>query len=189
MADIIKSNDVKPGQIILVDNILYEVLDTLQNKTAMRKMVVEFKVKDVRTSTIKEITFGGGDKVNVAYLEKKKMNYSYFDGSFYVFMDPASFEMVNVAADIIGDKKNFLADNLEISITYYGTEIISIDMPAKVALTVTHTDDAVRGDTINKPMKDATLETGYVVRVPMFIKNGDKVYVRPDTGEYDSRAN
>jgi elongation factor P len=189
MSEIVKSNDVKPGQFIEVDGSLYEVLDTLQNKTAMRKMVVEYKVRDVRTGTNKEITFGGGDKVTVAWLEKKKMNFSYNDGNFYVFMDPTTFESLNVSNDLIGDNKNYLADNCEVNIVVYNNEILRVEFPAKVALKVTHTEDAVRGDTINKPMKDATLETGYTVKVPMFIKVGDMVNVRTDTGEYDSRAN
>jgi elongation factor P len=189
MSEIMKSNDVKPGMFIEVDGNLYEVVDTLQNKTAMRKMVVEYKVKDVRTGTNKEITFGGGDKVNIAYLEKRKMNFSYLDGDFFVFMDNTTYETMNVAASIIGDNKNYLADNAEVNIILYGSEIIRVEFPAKVALKVTHTEDAVRGDTINKPTKDATLETGYTIKVPMFIKEGDMVNVRTDTGEYDSRAN
>lgn len=183
------SNDLKPGEIIDDNGTLMQVIDILQNKTAMRKMVVKVHVRDIRTGTIKDITYGGGDKVKTAFLDKKKMNYSYDDGNFYVFMDAETFEMVSIPHDRLTREKNFLTDNLEVSITYYNGEIMGIELPVKVALTVTHTEDAVRGDTINKPQKDATLETGYTIKVPMFIKNGDKVYVRTDTGEYDSRAN
>jgi elongation factor P len=189
MSDIIISNDLTPGEILVSEGNLYQVLDTLQNKTAMRKMVVKVKVRDIRTGTIKDITFGGGEKVNLAYLEKKKMNYSYDDGAFYVFMDQATYDQVSIPKERLKFESNFLTDNLEVQITYYNGEIMGIELPVKVALTVTHTEDAVRGDTINKPQKDATLETGYTIKVPMFIKNGDKVYVRTDTGEYDSRAN
>ncbi|MCI2068879.1 MAG: elongation factor P [Bacilli bacterium] len=189
MSDIIISNDLTPGEIIDQDGTLLQVIDTLQNKTAMRKMVVKVKVKDIRTGTIRDITFGGGDKVTLAYLEKKKMNYSYNDGSFFVFMDAETYEQVSIPKERMADQAKFLTDNLEVEITYYKGEIMGIELPVKVALTVTHTEDAVRGDTINKPQKDATLETGYVIKVPMFVKIGDKVYVRTDTGEYDSRAN
>jgi elongation factor P len=189
MSDIIISNDLTPGEIIDQDGALLQVLDTLQNKTAMRKMVVKVKVKDIRTGTIRDITFGGGDKVNLAYLEKKNMNYSYNDGSFFVFMDAETYEQVSIPKERMADQAKFLTDNLGVEITYYKGEIMGIELPVKVALKVTHTEDAVRGDTINKPQKDATLETGYIIKVPMFVKIGDKVYVRTDTGEYDSRAN
>lgn len=189
MANIVISNDLTPGNIIDQNGTLLVVLDTLQNKTAMRKMVVKVKVKDMRTGTVKDITFGGGDKVNLAYLEKKKMNYSYDDGSFYVFMDADTYEQVSISHDKLTLESRFLTDNLPVQITYYNGEIMGIELPVKVALKVTDTEDAVRGDTINKPQKDATLETGYKIKVPMFIKNGDMVNVRTDTGEYDSRAN
>lgn len=183
------SNDLKPGEIIDDNGTLLQVIDILQNKTAMRKMVVKVHVRDVRTGTIKDVTYGGGDKVTTAYLEKKTMNYSYDDGSFYVFMDNETFDQVQIPHDRLTREKNFLTDNLEVSITYYKGEIMGIELPVKVAMTVTDTTDAVRGDTINKPQKDATVETGYTLKVPMFIHVGDRIYVRTDTGEYDSRAN
>ncbi len=188
MADIIISNDLTPGQIIDQDGTLLQVLDTLQNKTAMRKMVVKVKVKDLRSGTIKDITFGGGDKVKVCFLDKKKYNYSYDDGTFFVFMDNETYEQVSIPKEQLKRESNFLCDNLPVQIISYEGEIMGVELPVKVALTVTYTEDAVKGDTINKPQKDATLETGYVVKVPMFIKNGDKILVRTDTGEYDSRA-
>lgn len=189
MADIIIVNDLGPGKMFTLNGKIYTVLDIMHNKTAMRQMVVKIKVKDLRSGTIEDMSFTGGDKINVIFLDKRSMTYLYSDESFCTFMDASSFEQISIPKEKLKWELQFLKDNCEVSITYYHDEILGIELPVKVALRVTHTDDAVRGDTINKPQKDATLETGYVIKVPMFIKNDELVYVRTDTGEYDSRAN
>ncbi len=189
MADIIICNDLGPGKMFTVDNNIYTVIDIEHNKTAMRQMVVKVKVKNLRSGAVTDMSFTGGDKVQLIYLDKKKMSYLYDDGDFSVFMDTATYEQVSIPNERLKWEKQFLKDEQEVTVTYYGSEIIGIELPVKVALKIVHTDDAVRGDTINKPQKDATLETGLVIKVPMFIKNGETVYVRTDTGEYDSRAN
>jgi len=194
MSNIIISNDLGPGKIFTIDGNLYTVLEQHCNKTAMRKMIVKAKVKDLRTGTITEMSFNGGDKVTLAYLEKEKKSFLYDDGSFCVFMDNDTYEQVNIPKERLTWELNFLTDNLEVIITSYinadgSKEIMGVELPVKVALKVVHTDDAVKGDTINKAVKDATLQTGYVVKVPMFIKNDEVVNIRTDTGEYDSRAN
>jgi len=194
MSNIIISNDLGPGKIFKKDGNLYTVLEQHCNKTAMRKMIVKAKVKDLRSGTITEMSFNGGDKVTLAYLDKEKKSFLYDDGTFCVFMDNETYEQVSIPKERLTWELNFLTDNLEVFITSYinddGTkEILGIELPVKVALKVVHTDNAVKGDTINKAMKDATLETGYVVKVPMFIKNDEVINVRTDSGEYDSRAN
>jgi len=194
MSNIIISNNLNPGKVFTQNGNLYQVIEQHCNKTAMRKMVVKAKVKDLRSGTITEMSFIGGEKVTLAYLEKEKKAFLYDDGTFCVFMDNDTYEQINVPKEKLKWELNFLTDNLEILITSFtnpdGTkEILGVELPVKVPLKVTHTDDAVKGDTINKAMKDATLETGYVVKVPMFIKNDELINVRTDTGEYDSRAN
>ncbi len=188
MADIINVNDVKLGTLIAKDGHIYSVIDRVNNKTAMRGMVVKLKVKDIRTGSITDISYVGGDKVSTVYLDKKKMNYIYEDGTFCVFMDNATYDQISVPKEKLTWELNFLAENAEVTVTSYEGEILGIELPAKVALKVTYTEDAVKGDTINKPQKSATLETNYKIKVPMFIKNGDKVNVDTKTGEYDSRA-
>jgi len=194
MSNIIISNNLNPGKVFTQDGKLYQVLEQHCNKTAMRKMVVKAKVKDLRSGTITELSFIGGEKVTLAYLEKEKKSFLYDDGTFCVFMDNDSYEQINIPKEKLTWELNFLTDNEEILVTSFTNpdgikEIMGIELPVKIALKVTHTDDAVKGDTINKAMKDATLETGYVVKVPMFIKSGEVVNIRTDTGEYDSRAN
>ncbi len=189
MADIIICNDLGPGKMFTKDGQIYTCLDIEHNKTAMRKMVVKVKVKNLRTGTINDVTFTGGDKVQTIYLDKKKMTYLYDDGSSYVFMDGNTYEQVSIPHERLKWEKNFMKDNSEVTVTYYGDELLGVELPAKVALKIVQTDDAVRGDTINNPRKDATLETGLVIKVPMFIKNGEEVYVSTKDGLYDSRVN
>jgi len=194
MSNIIISNNLNPGKVFTQDGNLYQVIEQHCNKIAMRKMIVKAKVKDLRSGTITEMSFIGGEKVTLAYLEKEKKAFLYDDGTFCVFMDNDTYEQINVPKEKLTWELNFLTDNLEILITSFTNpdgvkEIMGVELPVKVPLRVTHTDDAVKGDTINKAMKDATLETGYVVKVPMFIKNDEVINVRTDTGEYDSRAN
>lgn len=189
MSDIKIVNDLGPGKCFTSENELYTVLDIQHNKTAMRQMIVKIKVKNLRSGVVKEISFTGGDKVQMIYLDKRKMNYLYDDGSFLVFMDNETYEQVSIPKERLTWEMNFIKDGCEATITTYEGEIMGVELPTKVALTVTDTEDAVKGDTVNKAMKDATLETGYVVRVPLFVKNGTEIWVRTDTGEYDSRVN
>jgi len=189
MADMIIVNELAPGKIFTKDNQIYAVIDRNNNKTAMRQMIIKIKVKNLRTGTINEMSFTGGDKVEVIYLDKKKMNYSYDDGSSYVFMDNETYDQISVPHERLEDKMKYIKDNSEVTITFYGSEILGIELPAKVALKIVETTDAVKGDTINNPRKDATLETGLVVKVPMFIKNGEEIYVNTIDGTYDNRVN
>ncbi len=181
--------ELRPGNYFLEDNNIYLVIDILLNKTAMRKMVAKVKVKNVRTGAITEISANSGYQVETIRLEKKKMNYLYDSGDFLVFMDNTTYEQVEIPANRLEWEKNFLTENLEIEIVTYDEEILGITLPAKVVLQITECEPAVRGDTVNKAMKDAILETGLKVRVPLFVNNGDKIYVRTDNGDYDGRAN
>ena len=180
--------ELRPGNYFLEDGNIFSVIDILLNKTAMRKMVAKIKVKNVRTGSITEISRNSGYQVEQIRLEKKKMNYLYDAGDFLVFMDNTTYEQVEIPAARLEWEKNFLTENLEVEIVSYDDEILGINLPAKVNLEITECEPAVRGDTVNKAMKDATLETGLKVRVPLFINNGDLVSVRTDTGDYDGRA-
>jgi len=181
--------ELRPGNYFLEEGNIYYVIDILLNKTAMRKMVAKVKVKNVRTGAITEMSANSGYQVETIRLEKKKMNYLYDSGDFLVFMDNNTFEQVEIPTSRLEWEKKFLTENLEVEIVTYEDEILGINLPAKVALKIVECEPAVRGDTVNKAMKDAIVETGLKIRVPLFINNGDLVYVRTDTGAYDSRAN
>ena len=184
----INVTELRPGNFFLEDGNIYLVLDILLNKTAMRKMVAKVKIKNVRTGSITDMSANSGYQVETIRLEKKKMNYLYDGGDFLVFMDNATYEQVEIPQERLTWEKQFLTENLEVEIVTYEDEILGINLPAKVTLKIVECEPAVRGDTVNKAMKDAILETGLKVRVPLFVNNGDSVLVRTDTGDYDGRA-
>lgn len=184
----INVTELRPGNYFLEDGNIYLVLDILLNKTAMRKMVAKVKIKNVRTGSITDMSANSGYQVETIRLEKKKMNYLYDGGDFLVFMDNATYEQVEIPQERLTWEKQFLTENLEVEIVAYEDEILGINLPAKVTLKIVECEPAVRGDTVNKAMKDAILETGLKVRVPLFVNNGDSVLVRTDSGDYDGRA-
>ena len=180
--------ELRPGNYFIDESNLYQVLDILLNKTAMRKMVAKVKVKNVRTGTINELARNSGYMVENVRLDKRQMQYLYDSGDFFVFMDQETYEQVEIPAERLQWEKQFLKGDEVVEITSYDGEILGVNLPAKVTLKITQCDPGVRGDTVNKPTKPATLETGLVVRVPLFIEEGEEVLVRTDNGEYDGRA-
>ncbi len=185
----INVTELRPGNYFTDDGNIFLVLDILLNKTAMRKMVAKVKVKNLRTGAITEMSANSGYQVDTIRLDKKKMAYLYDNGDFLVFMDNETYEQIEISKSRLEWEMKFLTENLEVEIVSYNDEILGINLPAKVVLKVTNTEPAVRGDSVNKAMKDATLETGITVKVPLFIGQDEFVYVRTDTGEYDGRAN
>ena len=180
--------ELRPGNYFLDEGNLYQVMDILLNKTAMRKMVAKVKAKNMRTGAIIELARNSGYDVEKALLSKKKMGFLYDDGVNFVFMDNDTYEQIEINKDRLEWEKNFLVSGSEIEILFYDEEILGISLPSTVALTITECEPGVRGDTVNKAMKQAVLETGLRTKVPLFINNGEKILVRTDTGEYDGRA-
>ena len=180
--------ELRPGNYFIDEGNLYQVLDILLNKTAMRKMVAKVKAKNMRTGAITELARNSGYDVEKAMLEKKKMAFLYDAGDMLVFMDNETYEQIEIAKNRLEWEMNFLTENLEIDILFYEEEILGITLPSSVALKIVDCEPAVRGDTVNKAMKNAVLETGFRLRVPLFIDNGEVINVRTDTGEYDGRA-
>ena len=180
--------ELRPGNYFIDEGNLYQVLDILLNKTAMRKMVAKVKVKNVRTGTINELARNSGYMVDNVRLDKRQMQYLYDSGDFLVFMDQETYDQVEIPIERLQWEKQFLKGDEIVEITSYEGEILGVNLPAKVSLKITQCDPGVRGDTVNKPTKPATLETGLVVRVPLFIEEGEEVLVRTDNGEYDGRA-
>lgn len=181
-------NDFKPGNNFEYEGNIYTVVDIQHNKTAMRQMIIKVKAKNLRTGAITDISFTGGDKVELAHLDKKKMAYLYDEGDAICFMDQETYEQISVPKDRLKWELNFLKEGQEIEIITLENEIMGINLPAKVTLKITECEPAIRGDTVNKAMKDAYLETGLKVRVPLFVNQGDDIIVFTVDGTYDSRA-
>ncbi len=181
--------ELRPGNYFEDENCLYQVLDILLNKTAMRKMVAKVKVKNVRTGAVTEIARNSGYDVELVSVTKSPMQYLYDGGETLVFMDPKSYEQVELPKSTLENEIPFLAPNGEVTIVTYEEEVLGVVLPSKVALEVIDCEPGVRGDTItNGGSKDAVLETGLKVRIPLFIDKGEKVYIDTATGKYDKRA-
>ena len=181
-------NDLRPGMSFEENNDLFRVLDISRNKTARSQMNIKVKVKNLRTGTMTEIGYTAGDKVEQAILDKKTMQYLYDSGDGLVFMDTDSYEQIEIQKARLEWELNFLKENDSVTITFYGVEIIGIELPDKVALKVVQADPAVKGDTATNALKNATLETGLEIRVPLFITEGEMVLVSTEDGKYSSRA-
>jgi elongation factor P len=184
----INVTELRPGNYFEDEGALYQVLDILLNKTAMRKMVAKIKVKNMRTGAIFELARNSGYGVEEVRLDKKTMQYLYDAGETLCFMDGKTFEQIELPKANLQNEIPFLAPNGEVTIVSYNDEILGVQLPSKVALTITECEPAVKGDTINSAMKDAVLETGYKLRVPLFVNKGDKISVDTMTGKYDGRA-
>ena len=183
----IKVNDLKNGVVIEYDGKLMQIIEfmhVLQNKVAY----VRVKMKDLRTGTVTETALKGSDSAfKRAYIDKKNMQYIYADGASYVFMDQETYEQIEIPAERLEWEKNFLKEGMEVQVQFYGTEILNIVLPDKVVAKVT-TEPAVAGNTKTNSLKDAFLESGFLVKVPMFIENEEEILISTLTGEYVSRA-
>lgn len=180
-------NDLRSGMAIEQDNNLLLVLDVSHNKTAMRQMIVKVKVRNMRTNSITELTYTGGDKVETAHIEKVEMQYLYDSGDALVFMDTSTYEQIEIQKDRLEWEINFLVPNLNITVTMYEGEVLGLSLPDKVAMEIVEAEPAVKGDTATGAMKNATVETGLLVKVPLFIDSGERILVTTADGKYSSR--
>ncbi len=181
-------NDLKPGITIEYEGGIYVVLDISHNKTAMRQMIVKAKSKNLRTGTISDLTFTGGDKVEQAHIEKREMQYLYDDGTNCIFMDNETYEQLEIPMERLKWELNFIKPNSNVNISLYEGEVLGIILPDKVALQITEAEPGVKGDTATSAQKNAVLETGLSIRVPLFINEGETVLITTADGKYSGRA-
>lgn len=184
----INVTELRPGNYFLEDGNIYNVMDILLNKTAMRKMVAKLKVKNVRTGSTTEMSFNSGYAIEKISIDKQKMQYLYNADDMLVFMNNETYEQVELPKERLTWELNFLVENSEVDMSSYEGEILDINLPAKVELTITECAPGTKGNTVNAATKDAVLETGLTIRVPLFINEGEKVVIRTDNGSYDGRA-
>ncbi len=185
----INVTELRPGNYFLEDGNIYQVLDILLNKTAMAKMKATVKVKNMRTGAVTEVSRNGGYSIDLIRLDKIEMQYLYDSGDGLVFMNQTTYEQIEIPKERLEWEKQFLKGDEIVTITSYENEILGIVLPAKVTLKVTDAEPAVKGNTVQRAMREVTLETGLKVKVPLFINQGDEVIVRTDNGQYDGRAN
>ncbi|QIK57635.1 elongation factor P [Erysipelothrix sp. HDW6A] len=184
----ISSNDLRSGMSILHEGNLYVVIDTSHNKTAQRQMIIKAKVRNMRSGSVTELTFIGGDKIEPAHIEKRPMQYLYDSGDFIVFMDGETYEQIEIEKSRLEWELNFMKENSDVTVTTFENEVLGVSLPEKIALTVTQAEPAVKGDTATNAQKNAVVETGYEIRVPLFISEGEVVMVNTTDGKYSGRA-
>ena len=184
----ISTGDVKKGIIIELDGQLMKVLDWTHIKMARGSAQVRMKLQNVRKGDIVERTFQAGTRWPRARVDQRKVQYLYSDGDAYHFMDNETYDQFTVRAAMLGEDARYLKDNTEVFVSMYDGEVLGVDLPVTVDLAVTQTDPGFAGDTAAGAKKAATLETGLVVQVPLFINEGDTLRIDTRNGEYVTRV-
>ena len=179
--------DLKKNVLITLDGQPYKVIEYSQKVMGRGGSIVNVRVKNLITGALIPKTFKGQEKIEPAEVTTKKVQYLYKDEDKFYFMDPSTFEQYELPNDLVGDSKDFMKDGDEMEIQFYNGSAINLTLPKNLWLEVTYTENAVKGDTSASVMKDATLETGVVVKVPAFIKTGDVISVDTETYAYRER--
>ncbi len=164
------------------------VLDSQHRTPGNLRAFVQATIRSIRTGKSSDVRFSSTEKIEPVPMITKKMEYSYKDGEDYVFTDPENYETVTLNAELVGDAKDYLVENAQITVTFVEEKAVSIELPSSVILTVTDAPEGIRGDSANNVQKSITVETGITVQAPLFIKTGEKIKVDTRTGKYMERA-
>lgn len=184
----IEVNDIKTGMTLIIEGGIYQVVDFLHVKPGKGSAFMKTKLKNLRTGGTVERTFNTNVKFEKANIEKSNVQYLYNTGDVYNFMNMETYEQLELSADQLGDDKNYLIENMTVMVSFFQGELLGVILPDKIEMTVVATEPAVKGNTTNNATKDATVETGMNVRVPLFIEQGEKIIVSTADGKYVSRA-
>ena len=181
-------NEIKNGMTIIIDGKLCLIEEFQHVKPGKGSAFMKMKLRNLRTGALVEETYNTNIKIERARVERLPMQYLYNDGSNYVFMNNETYEQLELSEDKLADQVKFLKEGLNVYITYYQGEMLGIELPDKIEYVVEKTEPAVKGNTTNNARKDAYMENGLMVRVPLFIEQGEKIIISTKNGEYDSRA-
>ena len=179
--------DLKKGVIVQLDGKPYRVVDYNQKVMGRGGSIVNVRLKNLIDGSVLPKTFKGQDKIEPAEVSTQSVQYLYNDGDTFYLMEPTSFEQFELAADLVDSAKDYLKEGDTLSLQFFDGKVINVELPKNLYLQVTYTEDVVKGDTTSSVLKDATLETGLVVKVPAFIKTGDVISVDTASGEYRER--
>lgn len=185
----ITTNDLKTGITLDLKEGLLQVIDFQHVKPGKGPAFVRTTLKNLTTKAVIDKTFRAGEKVERAVIDNREMQYLYREGANFVFMDQESFEQMQVEDQVVGEVASFLMEGSQVVIKMHGPEIVDIEIPPSVTLTVKDTEPGMKGDRVSGATKPATLKTGLVIQVPLFISPGEEVKVDTRTGEYMSRQN
>jgi len=179
--------DLKKGAVVQIDGKPFRVIEYNQKVMGRGGSIVNVKIKNLIDGSVIPKTFKGQERVESADVNSQTVQYLYNDGIDYYFMDPTTFEQFQLPADVVDEAKGYLKEADELSLQFFDGRVINVELPKNVYLEVTYSEDDVKGDTTSSVLKDATLETGLVIKVPAFIKTGDILSVDTSTGEYRER--
>lgn len=184
----ITTNDLKNGITLELDNQLFQVVEFQHVKPGKGGAFVRSKLRNLKNGAVIDRTFNAGIRVEQAILERTEMQFLYRDGDDYVFMDTESYDQRHVPPVALGDAADYLVESMMVQIAIYRGEIVSVEIAASVELTVTETEPGIQGDRVSGARKPATLETGKVVQVPLFVNIGDRIKVDTRSGDYMTRV-
>ncbi len=184
----ININDIKNGMTIIMDGKLCSIVEFQHVKPGKGSPFIKIKLRNLRTGSITVDTYNTNIKIEKAHVDKVKSQFLYVQGDNYVFMNNETYDQMELSKDTLGDTAKYLKEGLEIQINSYEGEIIGIDLPEKIDYEVSATEPAVKGNTTSSAMKDATLENGLVIKVPLFINEGENITVSTIDGSYCGRA-
>lgn len=182
------ANDLRKGMAIKYNSDICIVLETQHRTPGNLRAFVQASLRSLKSGRTSDVRFSSTEKVEVVSKETKKMEYSYKDQTGYHFSDPQTYEEIVLQDDLVGHAKDFLVENMTVDVTFVESKAAQVELPPTVELTIVESADGIRGDSANNVMKPAKVETGLVVNVPLFIKEGEKIKVRTSDGAYMSRA-
>lgn len=184
----ISTSDFRNGLVINFEGGLYSISEFQHVKPGKGGAFVRTKLKNLKTGRVIDNTFRSGEKVEDVRIDRKQLQYLYDNGEQMVFMDTNTYDQIEISKDIVGDAAEFMTENLEVDVMFNGAEALGVELPIFVELVITETDPGVRGDTAQGGSKPATLESGAVVNVPLFVEQGEKIKVDTRSGEYVERV-
>ena len=182
------ANDLRRGMAINYNGDICVVLDMQHRTPGNLRAFVQATLRSIRTGKSSDVRFSSTEKVEPVPMMTKKMEFSYKDGEDFVFTDPENYESVTLAAELVGDAKNYLVENGGVTVTFVEEKAVTVELPPSVVLAVTDAPEGIRGDSANNVQKAVQLETGITVQAPLFIKTGEKIKVDTRTGKYMERA-
>lgn len=183
------ATDMKRGMVIQHEGDLWRCMDTMHVTPGNWRGMVQATMRNLRTGAKHEMRFRSTDKIEPAFIEMADMQYLFKERNLYTFMNTETYDQIQIDDELIGDAKQYLKENDVVKVQSHDGVAIGIELPASVVLKITETTPGVRGDTVTNTRKEATLETGIVVKVPLFINEGEKVRVDTRTGEFMERVN
>ncbi len=184
----LSAGDFRNGMTFEMDGQVMQVIEFQHVKPGKGSAFVRTKMRNVITGSVTETTFNPSDKFEEAYVERRNMEYLYNDGDLYYFMDTETYEQTPINKDVLSDNFRFVKDNMSCKVLSYKGNVFGVEPPTFIDLEITETDPGFRGDTATNVVKPATLETGAVVKVPLFLSVGDRIRIDTRNGEYLERA-